>query len=271
MPLGITLSYNMPHMSFTQHEKLNLVLSGTALLQEPITREALDLTGKQQPNVLVVGTPKATQGDFTAFLGKAADHFMQFGLEFTNLHGYNTPPSQQEAQDKIGAADMVWITGGDTLKMVDFWHQNGITPLLSQAADSGTVMSGGSAGMLAWFEQGHSDSLSYRVKEGEPWDYMFVRGLGYLAATGCPHYDSRTGTAALRHEDFAQKFMADDSLPATAIGITNRAALAIHGQGYRVVTVPDSVKPSEVHILQKQDGRLESYQLTHSTSYQPYH
>ncbi len=251
-------------------EKLSMVISGNALLQEPVTREALELTGLTKPNVLVIGTSRPNAEAFADFIGKTMNHFGSMGLDTTSLHEYDQAPTQAEAEDKIGAADMIWVGGGDTLQMIDFWKKHGIDAELAKAATKGTVMSGGSAGMLAWFERGHSDSLSYRVKEGEPWDYLFAPGLGYLAATGCPHYDSKTGQAALRRVDFAEKFLADDNLPPLAIGITNRAGLALHDQKFRVVGVSDEARQAEVHILRKKDGSIVGEQLPIQRDYAPF-
>jgi len=256
-------------MSVVKAENINLVMAGTALLQEPITREALDLSGAERPRVLLVGTAKPTQEKFDDFLVKATLHFGSLGITPTNLHDFNVAPSAEEATHKIQSADVLWVTGGDTLQLVDFWERHGIASEVGAAAAKGTVLSGGSAGMLAWFEQGHSDSFSYRVPEGEPWDYAFVRGLGYIAATGCPHYDSRTKGGAPRKDDFYDKFSADMSVPSTGIAITNRAALAIHDNSYRVVAVPDTAKAAEVHILHRTDTGIIDEQLPILGDYQP--
>ncbi|HJP96861.1 MAG TPA: Type 1 glutamine amidotransferase-like domain-containing protein [Candidatus Saccharimonadales bacterium] len=255
-------------MSVVAAENLNFVMSGTALLQEPVTQEALELTGAENPRVLLVGTAKPTQEKFDDFLVKAITHFGSLGITPVNLHDFSQAPSKEEATHKIQSADMLWVTGGDTLQLIDFWEQHGIASEIGKAAANGTVLSGGSAGMLAWFEQGHSDSFSYRVAEGEPWDYMFVRGLGYIAATGCPHYDSRTKGGAPRKDDFYERFRADASVPSVGIGITNRAALAIHDNTYRVVAVPDASKPAEVHIFRRTDSEIADELLPISGDYQ---
>lgn len=256
-------------MSVVTAENINLVVSGTALLQEPITKEALELTGAENPRVLLVGSAKPTQEAFDAFVVKAALHFDSLGVTPESLHEFNLAPSPEEATHKIQSADMLWVTGGDTLQLIDFWERHGIASEIGKAAAKGTVLSGGSAGMLAWFEQGHSDSFSYRVAEGDPWDYAFVRGLGYIAATGCPHYDGRTKDAALRKDDFYEKFSTDLSVPGVGIGITNRAALAIHNNSYRVIAVPDEGKPAEVHVFHRVEGEIIDEQLPVHSDYQP--
>lgn len=146
--------------------------------------------------------------------------------------------------------------------MLDSWKKHGIDTMLHDAAKKGTVMAGGSAGMLAWFDSGHSDSLSYRVKNEEPWDYVFIKGLGYIAATGCPHFDNQTGNAELRATDFKSKFIADDTLPPTGIGIDNMAALAIDRGKFRVISEPNSNHPNAaVNIISKTENNLEEYPL----------
>ena len=46
---------------------------------------------------------------------------------------------------------MLWI--------VDRWERLGLSDLLKEAALRGTVIAGGSAGAICWFDGGHSDSM----------------------------------------------------------------------------------------------------------------
>lgn len=249
-------------------EGLNMVVSGSSLLQEPVSREVLDVSGAEKPSILLVGTPKATHESFAEFLVKAEVHFSELGVRTVNLHDYEEAPTEEEALEKIGNADAIWVTGGDTLKMIDFWKEHGIDSKIGAAALNGTVLSGGSAGMLAWMTQGHSDAMSYRAHDGEAWDYIFVKGLGYVSAVGCPHYDSKTEGALERDIDFKNKFIADDTLPNVGIGITNRAALCLTGGLYRVVQVPSAFEKPEVHILVKSESGLEDRLLPIQESFE---
>lgn len=256
-------------MSVLQNPNMRMVLAGNGLLQEPISREILELTGEQKPNLLMVGTPKATAEKFDEFKDTTRQHFTALGANVTNMHDFDVPPSAEELADKLGESDAIWVAGGDTLRAVTYWQNYGIDVAIGRVA-SNTVISGGSAGMLAWFDYGHSDSMSYRVTEGEPWEYMFVNGLGYIAATGCPHYDGNGHNAPSRGDAFKAQFAQDGDVPPLAIAITNRAALSLNGTDYRVIPVPDTEKPAEVHILRRQPDSLDDYVLPITSDYQPF-
>lgn len=260
-----------------QVENLRMVAAGSANrvveTAPAILREALDLSGAVKPVVLTISTAEPTLDWHNEFIKITQRHFGdELGAEVINLHDFGQTPSAEEAADKIGRADTIWVAGGDTLRMIDTWQQTGIDVKLRQAANRGAVMSGGSAGMLAWVEQGHSDSLSYRVSEaeGDAWDYVFAPGLGYLAVTGCPHYDAKTGTAEMRETDFKKKFVTDTTLPGVAIGIANMAALAITDGSFKVIAAPDAEYPKAyVHVLTKTREGLEETTLPISSNYQP--
>ena len=59
--------------------------------------------------------------------------------------------------------------------------------MLREAHERGAVLAGLSAGGICWFRDGHSDSRAYSAN-GQPWEYIKVRGLGLVGATFCPHY-----------------------------------------------------------------------------------
>jgi len=236
---------------------------------DPILKEALDLSGAEKPKVLVVATAEPTEAWYNEFIQGTNERFKKLGANVTNLHEFGKAPSQDEIDEKIGTADTIWVAGGDTLHMMEFWKEHGIDVALGRAAQRGAVMSGGSAGMLAWMEQGHSDSLSYRVPEGEPWDYIFVKGLGYINVTAIPHFDSMKD-GELRSEDFKKKFKANDALPNVGLGIDNMAALSIVDGQYRVISTPNEKYPrAQVHILHKTKEGIEESVLPAENEYKP--
>ncbi len=227
-------------------------------VSDPVFQEALDISGARKPNVLTIATAEPTKDWYDEFIEGTERRFGGLGADVVNLHDFRTPPSEAELEDKLHAADVVWVAGGDTGKMMEFWKEHGIGEGLTDAALRGVVMSGGSAGMLAWMKQGHSDSLSYRVPEGEDWEYIFVPGMGYVDVTAVPHFDTKKdGTDIKRSDDFKGRFVANDSLPELGLGIDNMAALSVIDGNYRVVSVPDKEFPSAgVHLLTKSDSTV---------------
>lgn len=264
--------------SLIQIPNLNMVASGAGsrvLENAPeILEEAIELSGAEKPVVLTIGTAEPTQDWYDEFITLTQDRFGALGATVVNLHEFGQAPSEQEAIDKISNADTIWVAGGDTLHMVDFWKEHGIDHLLRSAAESGTVMSGGSAGMLSWMNQGHSDSMEYRVGKGEYWDYIFVPGLGYIDATACPHFDSlRADNSEPRKLDFIRKYMAkaNNALPETAIGFDNMAALVISGGLYKVISAPDTKFPGGgIHVMKKTQKDLSIERLPVSKQLLPF-
>ena len=113
-------------------------------------------------------------------------------------------------------ADIIVMSGGNTLFACDLMERLGVVPLLRHAMERGCVMCGGSAGAICWFDAGHSDSMdpSFYVdtaaatvdgielpptaspeaeKEREfllrNWKYIKVPSMGFLPGLCCPHFD----------------------------------------------------------------------------------
>ena len=65
--------------------------------------------------------------------------------------------------------------------MLTVWKDWGAAEILREAWQSGIVLTGVSAGVICWFEQGLTDSFSDGLR---PLDC-----LGFLPGSCCPHYD----------------------------------------------------------------------------------
>ena len=84
----------------------------------------------------------------------------------------------------VRSQDVVIVGGGNTANMLAIWRLHGVENALRSAYASGTVLSGWSAGCLCWFEGGITDSFTPSLG-------ALRDGLGILAGTACPHYDSQ--------------------------------------------------------------------------------
>ena len=117
-----------------------------------------------------------------------------------------------EISAAIERADIIAVSGGNTLFAIARWRQLGVDKLLIAAWERGAVMIGGSAGAICWFDGGHSDSLSpASVLEPKPnmsddetstWNYVRVAGLVLVPALCCPHHDSTQSNGVPRATDF---------------------------------------------------------------------
>jgi peptidase E len=74
------------------------------------------------------------------------------------------------------------VSGGNTLNQQAIWQAHGVDKILRQAWEKGIVLGGASAGSLAWFEEGSTDSRAKVLST--------VKCLGFIKGSHCPHYDA---------------------------------------------------------------------------------
>jgi peptidase E len=203
-----------------------------------LAKHGLEMTGlERQKNVLIVPTAKRKIETYETSVNSAKEAFSQrLGQKFMTLHDFEAMPSQSELQEKIDAADMVYVPGGDSDHMMETWQQHGIDKMLGKKALEGMVWLGASAGAIAPMTWGHSDSFSYRVPEGEDWEYVKVNGLGLAPYAITPHYNTEpngVSRAAMFHNMFAQEY--DSAI--TGLGIDDAAAVIINGKNLEAVAM----------------------------------
>ena len=149
-----------------------------------IDKEIIRLSGKKHPKFLFI--PTASK-DSKTYIDLAKKHFsVRLGCYFDSLCVVKEFLSQRVIARKILGADIIYVGGGNTMKMMQIWRRFGIDKLLRQAYNRGKVMSGLSAGAICWFRYGLSDSRLFQ--KGKSKDYMRVRGLGLVNLTVSPHH-----------------------------------------------------------------------------------
>jgi peptidase E len=84
----------------------------------------------------------------------------------------------------LGAQDIVYVGGGNTVSMLAVWRAHGVDRALRDAYDAGVVMTGMSAGANCWFEACTTDSFQLGRAD------LLRDGLGFVPGSFTPHYDS---------------------------------------------------------------------------------
>lgn len=129
------------------------------VIQSPgIRNEIKNLSGKENPHVVYLGT--ASYDQETAYQLQAAG-FTDIGCTVEQLKLIGVKKTQTETKkikESIRNADIIAVSGGNTLFAMKLWRRFGIDTLLKEASNKGVVMCGGSAGAICWFDGGHSDS-----------------------------------------------------------------------------------------------------------------
>ncbi|MFA6177874.1 MAG: Type 1 glutamine amidotransferase-like domain-containing protein [Candidatus Paceibacterota bacterium] len=202
-----------------------------------IDKEIINLTGKKNPKLLFIPTASSDSEEYYWTVEK---HFgKRLGCKVDVLYLLKNKLSKKEIEDKILKSDIVYVGGGNTLKMMQIWRKFGIDKILIKAHQKGIVMSGVSAGSICWFKNGNSDSRKFKNPKVN-FNYIKISGLGLINALHCPHYD----VEKKRKVDL-KKMMKKTS--GTAIAIDNCCALEVIDDKYRIITSKKTANAYKVY------------------------
>lgn len=137
--------------------------------QFPLLRYAVSLAGKEDPVVCLLPT---ASGDEANLIVKWYDLAADLPCRPRHVKTFDVSPRTPAFEKRLLSADVILVSGGNTLNMVAVWKAQEIDTVLRKAWEAGTLVVGDSAGMIAWFEEGMSDSW--------PGKHSRVEGLGFL-------------------------------------------------------------------------------------------
>ena len=147
-----------------------------------IDKRIVELVNKEQPIFLYIGLANS-------YADSRYDHikkiFQNLKCQTQYLKKNNVIHNPKIVEEKINNADIIYIDGGDTLKLLDYVKKYSIDILLKKAYQKGTILVGKSAGAILLSKAGLSDSYILR---GEKDTYEFVEGLNIEPIIICPHY-----------------------------------------------------------------------------------
>lgn len=224
-----------------------------------IDQEIIRLAGKKNPRLLFIPTASS---DSALYVEAVQKHFGQkLGCKINVLYLIKEKPTKKEIKEKILNTDIIYIGGGNTLKMMNIWRKIGVDKALKQAYNKGVVLSGLSAGSICWFDSGHSDSMSfYHPKK---WKYINVKGLGFIQGIHCPHYNDHT-LGVPRKKRFQNMIKKIGGL---GIAIDNNCAIEfINGEHFKVITSKPHVGAYRVY---KKHGKIVSEKIPQKTELFP--
>jgi dipeptidase E len=205
-----------------------------------IDKEIIRLTGKSKPKLLFIPTASSDSEGYTTVVEQ---HFgTNLGCKVDRLFLLKQKLSRKEIENKILNADMIYVGGGNTLKMMNVWRKYGVDKLLVNAAEKGVVLSGVSAGAICWFRSGSSDSRRFTNPKA---DLIKVTGLNLVHALFCPHYDSEKD----RKQDLKRLMKKTSGI---AIAIDNCCAIEIIDNTYRIIS---SKKTANAYRVYWKDGK----------------
>ena len=139
-----------------------------------IEKYILKQSNNPNPNILFIPTASAED---KSYIVNFYSCFSKLNCTPSHLTFFQRTP---RLDGLINQADIIYVGGGNTKSMLAVWRDWKLDKLLLKAYNSGTVLSGVSAGAICWFEQGITDSWASNLNT--------LDCLGFLKGMGCPHY-----------------------------------------------------------------------------------
>lgn len=160
------------------------------------------------PRVCFVPTASGDSPDYTrrfeaAFADRAEAHVLSL---------FGQSPWDYQDPRMLLDMELVYVGGGSTVNLLALWRRHGVVEIMREAAASGTILAGISAGANCWFEGSSTDSFGPLAP--------LTDGLGFLPGSVCPHFHGEAGRA----ESF-RTWIAEQALPGPGLGIDDGAAV----------------------------------------------
>ncbi len=212
-----------------------LAIGGGAILDPscPLERYLLELAGVARPRVCFLATAVGDQserllGFYQAFAGR--------GCKLAHVELFGRPEAPAE---RVAEHDVIYVSGGNTANLLALWRLHAVDGAVRSVLERGGVLAGWSAGANCWFEDSVTDSFGpLRALED---------GLGLVAGSVCPHYDSEEQRRPLYH-----RLVADGTLPA---GYATDDGVGLVYRGTDLVeAVADRPDAAAYHVERTSDG-----------------
>jgi dipeptidase E len=203
---------------------------GYSIETELIDKEIIFLSGKKNPKLLFIPTASSdSEGYFQVIKNYFGD---RLGCSVESLYLIDNKLSKKEIESKIMATDIIYVGGGNTLKMMNIWRKKEVDVMLMKAYAKGKILSGVSAGAICWFNYGNSDSRKFTSDVDK---LIKVTGLGLIGAANCPHFDFEKN----RKESLEQMMQKKKEV---AIALDNCSAIEIIDDTYRILRSKKNAK-----------------------------
>lgn len=188
-----------------------------------IDKRIVELAGRERPRALFLGTAGGDDPEKIAeFHSWYGGHL---GCDVDVLTLLRDRPSPEAIARKFGSADLVYVGGGNSLRMMKLWRRLGIDRHFQSARERGCVLAGLSAGGLCWFRYGYSASRRYSNPDDFP--YIRIRALGFFNAVFCAH-----AVVEDRLEPF-REFMRSQTC--VGLALDDHAAIEIVDDHWRII------------------------------------
>ncbi len=221
------------------------ISGGDLLSTHTLNQYAIQQTGKKHPHVLFI--PTASE-DAVGYIETIKSYYQSLGCKVSTLCLISKSYEPHEIKIRIETADLIYIGGGDTEKMLTIWKKFDVDRLLIQAYEHKKVLSGISAGAICWFKSAFSDSDFFKTPHH--WQYKLIDCLNVVDYVICPHYNESGRDAFDSHLD---------QLPGVnALALDNETAIVITDEG---MFIKKSCQQANAYLIQNTASGLKKIVL----------
>ena len=148
-----------------------------------IDEEVVKMAKKEEPNFLFISLASSFGDSYYKII---KDIYKNLGCK-TGKISNKTLSHMEVVEKKIKEEDIIYIGGGDTVKLVNILKETGMDKMLKESLDNNTVLAGVSAGAIAYLKYGLSD---VEIMNNISNNYVKVDGLNFLDYMFVPHFSS---------------------------------------------------------------------------------
>ena len=147
-----------------------------------IDKYIVSLLNKETKKVLFIPT---ASGDMPSYIERFTNLYKELGCEVDSLLLSKTE-NDNLIRSKIFSSDIIYIGGGNTARMMRIFKRTHVNEYLKLAYERGIILTGLSAGAMAYFTNGYSDSNRSTNPEAS---LCLVKCLDLIPYCFCPHYN----------------------------------------------------------------------------------
>ena len=147
-----------------------------------IDKYIVSLVNKETKKVLFIPT---ASGDMPSYIERFTNLYKELGCEVDSLLLSKTE-NDNLIRSKIFSSDIIYIGGGNTARMMRIFKRTHVNEYLKLAYERGIILTGLSAGAMAYFTNGYSDSNRSTNPEAS---LCLVKCLDLIPYCLCPHYN----------------------------------------------------------------------------------
>ena len=147
-----------------------------------IDKYIVSLVNGETKKVLFIPT---ASGDMPSYIEKFKDYYGALGCQVDTLLLSQTE-NDNLIRSKIFSSNIIYIGGGNTARMMRIFKRTHVNEYLKLAYEKGIILTGLSAGAMAYFTNGYSDSNRSTNPEAS---LCLVKCLDLIPYCFCPHYN----------------------------------------------------------------------------------